>query len=216
MSIAQEGECAASNPELTVNGRDKFQLPSPAGMKAAVNTPQSGRFGGRRFPVRVFGVVHGQCKPRNKRPTRNQIPCRFLSAVAMVLIGELELIILRRRPVRMTSLRRPAVRATSGRVWRSRCGWEGRAVFGQRRGVNGIGFGAPALDAREATDTSGFDNAHGEGRRLQDTDDGLFMTAGGFTNGPRDEAAKKAGQRQGRRGRMWGSFGLILAGYALR
>ena len=48
--------------------------------------------------------------------------------------------------------------------------------------ISGIGFGALALGAGEVPDPAGFQDADGEVGGLECTHDGLFVTAGGFTD----------------------------------
>lgn len=68
------------------------------------------------------------------------------------------------------------------RGWGGGGGLERRAIFGQHGGVNRIGLGALALGAGEVADAPGLDDADRNVRGMEDADDGLFVTAGGFAN----------------------------------
>ena len=61
-------------------------------------------------------------------------------------------------------------------------GLKGGAIVGEDGGIDGIGFGALALGAGEIADSAGFQDADGEVGGLEHTHDGLFVTAGGFTD----------------------------------
>ena len=59
---------------------------------------------------------------------------------------------------------------------------KGLAVMGQDGGVDGIGFGALTLGAREVTDSCGFDDADRDAGGLEDANHGQFITAGGLAD----------------------------------
>jgi hypothetical protein len=61
-------------------------------------------------------------------------------------------------------------------------GFEVGAIVGEDGGIDGIGFGAPALGPGEVTDAAGFDDADGNIGGLKRQHDRLFIAAGGFTN----------------------------------
>ncbi len=59
-------------------------------------------------------------------------------------------------------------------------GREGFAVVGEHGGIEGIGLGPLALVPGEGADAPGFHDADGDVGRVEDADDGLFVTARGF------------------------------------
>ncbi|MEI9864698.1 MAG: hypothetical protein WDN00_09120 [Limisphaerales bacterium] len=61
-------------------------------------------------------------------------------------------------------------------------GWKAAPYSDSTAASIWIGLGALALGAGEVTHPPRFDDADGDGRRLKDTDDGLFITAGGFAD----------------------------------